>query len=342
MRFRISKSMWLASLVLATGVGTGTAYAADQMRIVGSSTVYPFSSYVAEELGVTTDFSTPVVESTGSGGGLHLFCAGDGPDTPDVTNASRRIKISEFKRCRENGVKNITELVIGYDGIVVAQKKSNPHWNLTREQLTLALAAKVPKNGKLVPNPYTNWHQIDPDLPDRKILIFGPPTSSGTRDAFDELALGYGSRHIKGYDGAYTTIRRDGVYVPGGENDNLLVERIAQNPTAFAIFGYSYLEENRGAIEAVSIDGVKPKRDLISSGKYPLARDLYFYTKNSHIDNVAGMNAYVELFLSDRMIGKQGLLKSLGLIPLPEDMRQAMRKRWNERETLSLADLKQS
>lgn len=341
MKFRVSKSLWLASLALATCLGAGAAQAADQVRIVGSSTVYPFAAYVAEELGVTTDYATPVVESTGSGGGLQLFCAGNGADTPDVTNASRRIKVSEFKMCQDNGVKNMTEIVFGYDGIVFAQNNSNNHWNLTREQITLALAAKVPQGGKLVPNPYSNWNQIDPSLPDREILVYGPPTSSGTRDAFEELVMEYGSEHIDGYEEAFTTIRRDGVYVPSGENDNLIVQRLAQNPDAFGIFGYSFLQENGNLIEGASIDGVKPKRDLISSGKYPVARSLFFYTKNGHIDSVDGMDAYVDMFLSERMIGEKGFLKSLGLIPLPQDQREAVRTRWNEREALTLPDLKQ-
>lgn len=329
---------FLVASAVAAGFA-GAAHAQDQLRIAGSSTVYPFSSYVAEELGATTDYETPVVESTGSGGGLQLFCAGTGPDTPDIANASRRIKMSEFKMCQENGVDQITEIVFGYDGIVFAQSAENPEINLTREQITLALAAKVPVEGELVDNPYTHWSEIDPSLPDREILVYGPPTSSGTRDAFEEMVLAYGSENIEGYDEAYTTIRRDGVYVPGGENDNLLVQRIAQNPDAFAVFGFSFLEENRSIIQGASIDGVEPKRDLISSGKYPVARSLFFYTKNSHLENVPGMDPYVDLFLSDRMIGDDGYLKNLGLIPLPESKREAMRARWNERQTLQMSDL---
>lgn len=341
MKFRLSKPMTLASLALAMGVGAGAAHAADQLRVVGSSTVFPFSSYVAEELGVTTDYPTPVVESTGSGGGLQLFCAGGGADTPDITNASRPISVAEFKMCQKNGVTNITEVVFGSDGIVVAHDESNKPLNLTREQLTLALAAEVPKNGELVPNPYTNWSQIDPSLPDREILVYGPPKSSGTRDAFEEMVMGYGSEHIDGYKDTYTTIRRDGVYVPGGENDNLLVQRIAKDPHALAIFGFSFLAENRGIIDAVTIDGVEPTREFISSGKYPVARSLYFYTKNSHIDDVPSMDAYVDLFLSKRMVGDNGFLTNLGLIPLPADQLEAMRQQWDQRETLTLADVKQ-
>lgn len=337
MKFRFLKLMTLGTLALA--VTAGAAHAAEQLRIVGSSTVFPFASYVAEELGVTTQWPTPVVERTGTGGGMQLFCAGDGPDTPDITNASRPITVAEFKMCQKNGVTNITEIMFGQDGIVLAQDESNPHWNLTRKQLTLALAAKVPKNGELVPNPYTNWNQIDPSLPDRKILIYGPPKSSGTRDAFEELVMAHATEQMKAYDGAYTVIRRD-VYVPGGENDNLLVQRIAQNPEAFAIFGFSFLAENRGIIDPVSIGGVKPTRENISSGDYPVARSLFFYTKNSHLDDVPSMDPYVDLFLSDRMIGEDGFLTNLGLIPLPEDKLEAVRKRWAKRKTLDLADVK--
>lgn len=332
---------FLAAATVALGL-SGVAYAQAQLRIVGSSTVYPFSSYIAGSLGATTDYQTPVIEHTGTGGGMQLFCPGTDSDTPDIVNASRRITVAEFKRCRKNGVDQITEIVFGYDGIVFAQSDKNPEINLTRKQITLALAARVPRNGELVPNPYTNWNQIDPSLPDREILVYGPPTTSGTRDAFEELAMAYGSRHIEGYDGAYTMIRRDGIYVPAGENDNLLVQRIAQNPEAFAIFGWSYLEENRSIIQAASIDGVEPRRGLISSGRYPVARSLYFYTKNSHIDDVAAMEPYIDLFLSEKMIGDNGYLKNLGLIPLPEPKREAMRARWDARKTLQLSDLKQA
>lgn len=341
MKLGLSKSMWLASFALATGLGAGATQAAEQLRVVGSSTVFPFASYVAEELGVTTDYATPVIESTGSGGGLQLFCAGTGANTPDVTNASRRIKPSELQRCQDNGVTEITEIVFGYDGIVFGQNKDNQQWNLTREQITLALAAKVPQDGKLVANPYTNWNQIDASLPDRKILVYGPPTSSGTRDAFEEMVLAYGSAQIEGYDGEFTTIRRDGAYVPSGENDNLIVQRLAQNPDAFGIFGFSFLAENRSLIEGVHIDGVEPERELISSGDYPIARSLFFYTKNAHGDDVAALGAYVDMFLSERMVGDKGFLKTLGLIPLPQAMLEKVRARWNKREVLTLADLQQ-
>ncbi len=317
-----------------------TAAAAEQIRIVGSSTVYPFSSYVAEELGATTDTKTPVVESTGSGGGMKLFCAGNGGDTPDITNASRRMKTSEFELCEKNGVTNITEAVIGYDGIVFAQNKDNDALDLTREQITLAVASEVPVDGKLVANPYKKWSDIDSRLPDREILVLGPPTSSGTRDAFEELVLEHGSENIDGFGGAYTKIRQDGLYVPSGENDNLIVQRLAKNKAAFGVFGYSFLDENRDKIAAATIGGVAAEPAKISSGEYPVSRSLFFYVKNSHLDQVAGLKDYVSLCLKEKMIGPKGLLKPLGLIPLPEEQRQAIRSQWEDREKLILAALK--
>ena len=309
-----------------------------QIRVVGSSTVYPFSSYVAEEFGAVTDYSTPVVESTGSGGGMKLFCAGNGMDTPDITNASRRMKPSEYQRCQDNGVNDITEFKIGFDGIVVAQAKGNPAINLSREQITLAVAAQVPQGGELVDNPYKRWNQIDSSLPDREIVIYGPPTTSGTRDAFEELVMEAVTEDM-GYGEEYTEIRSDGAYIDSGENDNLIVQKIEQNKAAFGIFGYGFLDENRGKIRAATVDGVEPKPEAISSGEYPVSRSLFFYTKNSHFGAVAGMEGYVRMFLSERMIGPRGLLKDLGLIALPDKERVAIRERFESRQKLRLSDL---
>jgi len=328
-----------AAITVVAATCASSAHAAEQIRIVGSSTVYPFSSYVAEELGATSDYRTPVVESTGSGGGFKLFCAGVGDDTPDITNASRRMKPSELKMCHDNDVTQITENIVGYDGIVFAQSMQDDAIDLSREQVTLAVAAKVPQDGKLVDNPYTRWSQIDSALPDRDILIYGPPTSSGTRDAFEELVMEHGSENIDGYDEAYTTIRQDGKYVPSGENDNLIVQKLAQNPDAFGIFGYSYLEENRDKIQGAKIDGVEPERELISSGEYPVSRSLFFYTKNAHVDKVGGMSDYVDMFLSEQMVGDRGYLKRLGLIPLPAQDLETQRSEWDARANVSSSDL---
>ena len=340
MKLRLQHSLGVAAIAVGSLAAIGTAQAAEQIRIVGSSTVYPFSSYVAEELGATSDIRTPVVESTGSGGGMKLFCGGVGDNTPDITNASRRMKPSEFKMCQDNGVTDITENVVGFDGIVVAQSKQDDAIDLSREQITLAVAAKVPQDGKLVDNPYTKWSDIDSSLPDREILIYGPPTSSGTRDAFEELVMEHGSENIDGYGEAYTTIRQDGKYVPSGENDNLIVQKLAQNKDAFGVFGFSYLEENRDKIQGAKVDGVEPERDLISSGEYPVSRSLFFYTKNAHIEKVKGMEDYVDMFLSDQMVSDRGYLKNLGLIPLPADRLKAERSEWESRAKLKASDLK--
>ena len=316
----------------------GPAQARDQIRIVGSSTVYPFASYVVEEFGATTQYPTPVIESTGSGGGLKLFCAGDGKDTPDITNASRRMKTSEFKRCRDNGVTDITEAVIGSDGIVLANTKDAQRYKLTREQITRAVAAKVPQGGELVENPNDYWDDIDPDLPHTEIRIYGPPTTSGTRDAFEELVMAAVSEDM-GYDGEYTNIRQDGPFIPAGENDNLIVQKLTQNKKALGIFGYSFLEENRDRLQASRIDGVDPTPETIADEDYPVSRSLFFYVKNSHTGEVPGIYDYVELFLSEKMMGDMGYLKDEGLIPLPDERREAVRESVLSQEQLTLEDL---
>jgi phosphate transport system substrate-binding protein len=332
------RTFGLAAAAALTVFATN-AEARDQIRIVGSSTVYPFASYVVEEFGATTQHPTPVIESTGSGGGLKLFCAGNGLDTPDITNASRQMKESEFKRCQNNGVDSITEAVIGFDGIVLANATEAPQFALTREQITLAVAAEVPRDGKLVKNPYTHWDDIDASLPDEEILIYGPPTTSGTRDAFEELVMEAASEEMEGYGGEYTKIRQDGAFVPAGENDNLIVQKLVQNKNALGIFGYSFLEENTDRIQASTIDGVAPESETISSGEYPVSRSLFFYVKNSHAGKVPGLYDYVNLFLSEKMIGNFGYLKGLGLIPLPKERREAMRGRMENRTELQLSDL---
>ncbi len=330
----------LVALPVAMVFNVNAAEARDKIRIVGSSTVYPFASYVTEEFGVTTDYPTPVIESTGSGGGLKLFCASNDMDTPDITNASRRIKSSELETCMNNGVKDITEAVIGYDGIVVAHHIDNEPLALSREELFLAVAEKVPQNGELVPNPYKKWSDINSELPNKEIIVLGPPPTSGTRDAFEELVMEAASEGMEGYDGeGYTNVRQDGPWVDSGENDNLIVQRITRNRDALGIFGYSFLEENADRLQAASIDAVEPTPENISKGDYPVARSLFFYIKNSHADQVPAMDKYVEMFMSDKMIGDRGLLKRIGLINLPEDMRKKVQERVAEREKLQLSDL---
>lgn len=333
------RTLGLAALVGLTAFAAN-AEARDQIRIVGSSTVYPFASYVVEEFGATTEYPTPVIESTGSGGGLKLFCKGTGKDTPDISNASRRIKPSELERCQNNGVDSITEAMIGSDGIVLANNVDAPRFELTREQITLAVAAEVPKNGKLVDNPYEYWDDIDSSLPHKEIAVLGPPTTSGTRDAFEELVMEAATEEMPAYDGAYTKIRQDAGYQPQTEDDNLIVQKLVQNKDALGIFGYSFLDENRDRIQAAVIDGVEPNPETISSEKYPVSRSLFFYVKNAHEGKVPGLYEYVNMFLSEKMISPVGYLKGQGLIPLPKDKREQIRKRVENRAELELSDLR--
>lgn len=330
------------------------AQARDQIRIVGSSTVYPFSSSVAEEFGATSKNPTPVVESTGSGGGMKLFCKGNDLNTPDITNASRRMKSKEFKLCEKNGVTDITEAVIGFDGIAIAQNKNNKALELSKKHLLLAVAEEVPsKDGKsLVKNPYKKWNEIDSSLPDREIIIYGPPTSSGTRDAFEDMIMKGQTKKMdvytslykkdkvknKGYK-KYHKVRQDGVYVPSGENDNLIVQKLSKNPAAIGIFGYSFLIENDDKVAAAKINGVLPTPKSISSGEYPISRSLFFYTKNSHRKDVPAMDKYVELFMKEDMIGPEGILSEIGLIALPDERRTAIRASVAKYTKLTLEDL---
>ncbi len=343
-----------AIALLASAALTVTLSARDQIKIVGSSTVYPFSSSVAEELGATTKFPTPVVESTGSGGGMKLFCAGNDMNTPDITNASRRMKTKEFKLCEKNGVTDITEAVIGYDGIAFAQAKSNAKFNISRENLALAVAKQVPsKDGKsLIANPYKKWSDIDASLPNREIIVYGPPKSSGTRDAFEELVMQKVFKKMPVYTDLYkadkkankkykkySVIRTDGVYVESGENDNLIVQKLTKNKSAFGVFGFSFLVENDDMIQGATINKVEPTPDTISSGKYPVSRSLFFYVKNSHSKDVPAISKYVDLFMSEKMIGTDGILGEIGLIPLPNADRTAIRSSVAKRTKITLAEL---
>ena len=328
------------TLFLATSFGmAGAGSARNYISIVGSSTVYPFATVVAEQFGKSTSFKTPKIESTGSGGGFKLFCAGVGVEYPDITNASRRIKQSEYERCVANGVKEIIEVKIGYDGIVMANSKKTAPLKLTRKDIFLALAKDVPdpKGGeKLIPNPYKTWQDVNPALPDKTIEVLGPPPTSGTRDAFVELAMEDGAKKFgwikalkktnkKKYKAIAHTIREDGAYVEAGENDNLMVQKLKANPNAVGIFGFSFLDQNMDKIQGAYVDGVQPEFEAIAAGEYPVSRPLFFYVKKAHVGVIPGIQEYLEEFTSEKAWGEEGYLTEKGMIPMPDAERQQYR-----------------
>ncbi len=306
----MSVTKFAAATAVICALGASSALARDQIRIVGSSTVFPFSTAVAEQFGRSTDFQTPVVEATGSGGGLKLFCAGVGTEHPDMTNASRRMKEKEFKQCLENGVTDITEVIIGYDGIVVANAKGGPVFELTLGQIVTALAAQGPL-------PLT-WDEVDPSLPPLKIEVFGPPPSSGTRDAFEELVMHVGCEEA-GIECEGISIREDGAFIEAGENDNLIVSKLEANPDALGVFGFSFLDQNSDVLQGSTVDGVDPSFDNIAEGDYPVSRSLYFYIKHAHVGVIPGIQEFANEFMSPDAAGEEGYLIDKGLIPLLDD-----------------------
>ncbi len=334
------KKLVLSAAVAALSMNALQAAGRDTISVMGSSTVYPFATVVAERFGKGTDFKTPKIESTGTGGGMKLFCAGDGIDTPDMTNASRRIKKSEFEMCQKNGVNGITEVMIGYDGIVIANSKKAGMMKLSLKDIFLALAKDVPaKDGseKLVANPYKTWKDVNASLPANKIEVLGPPPTSGTRDAFAELALEGGCKTFdwikamkkkdkKLYKAVCHSVREDGAYIEAGENDNLIVQKLVANPKALGVFGFSFLDQNADKVQGSTIGGSVPTFENIADGSYPVSRPLYFYVKKAHVGRIPGMVEYVTEFTSDAAMGEDGYLADKGLIPLPEKMRKEVRE----------------
>ena len=336
-------------LLCLAGAIAAPAEARDRIRIVGSSTVYPFATLVAEEFGRNGHFKTPIIESTGSGGGIKLFCAGVGDAHPDIVNASRRIKSSEVEQCTAAGVTSITEVKIGYDGIVIANAKSAPHYDLTLRQIFLALGRDVPTpSGKPIKNPYKTWKDVDPKLPAVKIEVLGPPPTSGTRDAFVELAMDGGCKTFPelaalektdkdAFQKACQSIREDGAWVDAGENDNLIVQKLVANKNALGVFGYSFLEENEDKVQGSLVGGKEPNFENIATGAYPLSRPLYFYVKNAHVAQVPGMREYIAEFTSEKAIGDSGYVVDKGLIPAPKAEREKFRADAKKLAPLALA-----
>lgn len=333
----LKKSTVIAAAIAAVSATVAYADSArDYISIVGSSTVYPFATVVAEQFGKTTKFKTPKIESTGSGGGLKLFCAGVGVEHPDITNASRRIKKSEYETCQKNGVKDIVEVKIGYDGIAIANSKKAPQMKLSLKDIFLALAKQVPdpKGGeKLVANPYKTWKQVNSSLPDTKIEVLGPPPTSGTRDAFAELAMEGGCKTFgfikamkkadkKAYKKVCHTLREDGAYIEAGENDNLIVQKLDTNADALGVFGFSFLDQNRDKIQGSIINGKQPQFESIADGSYPISRPLFFYVKKAHVATIPGIKKYLGEFTADKAWGEDGYLSDRGLVPMPDNERQ--------------------
>ena len=323
----------------------------DQINVVGSSTVYPFSTVVAENFGNKTGIKVPKIESTGSGGGMKLFCKGLGTGHPDITNASRRIKKNEFNQCKENGI-DVVEIKVGYDGIVIANSKKAKLLNLTKRQIFLALAKQVPEGnkegGSLVDNPNKKWSDIDPNLPNKKIEVLGPPPTSGTRDAFNELAIEGGCKTFpklkaikkqdkKKYKAICRAVREDGAFIEAGENDNLIVQKLVENENAFGVFGFSFLIENEDKIQGSTVDGKAPTMETIADKSYGVSRPLYFYVKLAHVDVIPGIREFLAEYTSDDSWGPGGYLEERGMIPMPENEREFFKK--NAEEIIPLTKL---
>ncbi len=323
----------VSALALAA-VSATAATARDEIRLVGSSTVFPYSQAVSEQFANNTGAPSPIVESTGTGGGMQIFCGGIGEAHPDLTGASRAMTASEYQLCQTNGVTDISEALIGYDGLSMAVSVNTPHdWDMTLGEMYQALAAQVPVDGEWVDNPYTRWSDIDPSLPDVEIIVIGPPPTSGTRDAWVELAMHAGCEELDyvadgGFDGDWieencSRMRTDGPFIEAGENDNLIVQRLQTDSNALGIFGYSYVFENLDTLQGVSLNGVEPNFETVADRSYPVARPLYFYIKNAHRGVIPNMQEFIEEYMSEDALAPGGYLSERGMVPLVDDVRAA-------------------
>ncbi len=343
------KTLLATTAALALAAAAAAQDARSQIRVVGSSTVFPFTTAVAEQFAAKTSFRAPIVESTGTGGGLKLFCAGVGASHPDITNASRRIKRSELEDCRAHGVDGIIEMKIGFDGIVLANAKSSRRLELTRREIYEAVAARLPASDTdctLSPNTNVLWSDVSPELPSVAIEVFGPPPTSGTRDAFVEEALEAGAREhaclaaleesdAGAFRAAAQTIREDGAWIDAGENDNLIVAKLENTPTAVGVFGFSFLDQNADRIQGAIVDGLEPSFENIADGLYPISRSLYVYVKKQHIGVIPGLEELLAEYASEEASGEFGYLSEKGLIPLPEEERAAVAEAVAAQETLT-------
>ena len=344
--FKFALAAASALTLAACGGNAGGDAARDQIKAVGSSTVYPFAKAVSETFTRDNpDFKSPIIESTGTGGGIKLFCAGVGAQTPDIANASRRMKLSEFETCQQNGVTEIVEIQVGLDGIALASAKGGITMNLTPKMVYEAIAAS-PYGGEQTNK---NWSDVDPSLPNQPILVYGPPSTSGTRDALKELILEAGCKTNEDmkalkesdedrYDQVCTEVRSDGAYVDQGEQDNLIVQKIEGNPNAVGIFGYSYLEENIDKVQGLSMNGVAPTYENIASFEYPGARPLFVYVKKAHLDAIPGLKEFLAQWT--RMWARDGELAKIGLVANPADAMARATSAATNYDTLDASELK--
>ena len=316
-----------AAVISMTAAGAPAYAARDFVWAAGSSTVFPFTTRVAENYAKKTGSKAPKVESLGTGGGIKLFCGGMGDGFPDIANASRPMKKSEFDACAAKGVKDIVQIKIGFDGIVIASDKDGPDYNFKLEHLYMGLAQQVLKGGKFVANPYKTWDEVGGGLPGNKVLVYGPPPTSGTRDAFVELAIEAGARKFptadelrsnneKKFKELVDPLRKDG-WIDAGENDNAIVQTLTKTPGSLGVFGYSFLEENGDKVKGMPVNGIRPTAGAISDGSYPLSRSLFIYVKKGQIGVTKGLQEFINEYVSDAATGRGGYLQSRGLIPLP-------------------------
>lgn len=346
-RLAVSALALSATLTACQDKAGGEAAGRDQIRAVGSSTVYPFATAVAEQfVNANPGMKSPIIESTGTGGGMKLFCAGVGAQFPDIENASRRMKKSEFEMCQKNGVNEIVEIQVGVDGLAFAESKKGPGLKLTPEIVYKALAATPFDKGK---NTAQTWKDVDPSLPAIAISVFGPPSTSGTRDSLAELILEKGCQSDPAmkalkdtdedkYKAVCTRVREDGKYVDSGENDNLIVQKLGANPDAVGVFGYSFLEENLDTLNDVPLNGVPATYDNVANGTYPGARPLYIYVKKAHVTAIPGLKNYLETFANSWNPG--GMLAKRGMVAATEAVRAKNAEVVKSLPVLNGADLK--
>jgi phosphate transport system substrate-binding protein len=325
-----------AAAVALSGMAAVPAHAArDYVWAAGSSTVFPFATRTAENFAKKSGKKAPKVESLGTGGGIKLFCSGAGEGFPDIANASRPMKKAEFDACASKGIKDIIQIRIGFDGIVIATDKDGADYNFKTENLYMGLSKTVLKGGQFVANPNKNWDDVAGGLPGNRIQVYGPPPTSGTRDAFVELAIEAGARKYptldairsdneKKFKSLVDPLRNDG-WIDAGENDNAIVGTLTKTPGSLGVFGWSYLEENMDKIKGATVNGVKPSAQTISDGSYPLSRTLFIYVKKANIGVTPGLEDFLKEFTSDAATGRGGYLQGRGLIPLPPGQHQAQK-----------------